>query len=57
MSMDSRNGGTNRFGEAFVVDGLFVADTSVPPPIGASNPTLSMVALAIRTADFIITKL
>ena len=57
MSDDSRNGGTNRFGEVFGVNGLFVADNSVLPPIGASNPTLSMVALAIRTADFIITKL
>lgn len=57
MSDDSRDGGTNRFGEVFGVDGLFVADNSVLPPIGASNPTLSMVALAIRTADFITTKL
>jgi choline dehydrogenase-like flavoprotein len=41
------------FGEVFGTSGLFVADNSVLPPLGASNPTLTTVALAIRTADYI----
>jgi choline dehydrogenase-like flavoprotein len=57
MSINPGEGGTNPYGEVFGVAGLFVADNSVLPPIGASNPTLSTVALAIRTADFIVTKL
>ncbi len=57
MSTDSSHGGTNRYGEVFGVSGLFVADNSVLPLVGASNPTLSTIALAIRTADFIITRL
>ncbi|MDQ0903583.1 MULTISPECIES: GMC oxidoreductase [unclassified Paenibacillus] len=57
MSDDSRDGATNRYGEVFGVAGLFVADNSVLPPLGASNPTLSTIALAIRTADYIIKKL
>lgn len=44
---------TNRFGEVFGVSGLFVADNSVLPTLPASNPTLTTVALAIRTADYI----
>ncbi|MGM0883918.1 MAG: GMC oxidoreductase [Bacillota bacterium] len=57
MSDDSCDGGTNRYGEVFGMAGLFVADNSVLPPIGASNPTLTTISLAIRTADYIITKL
>lgn len=57
MSFDSRDGATNPYGEVFGVTGLFVADNSILPPMGASNPTLSTVALAIRAADYIITKL
>lgn len=57
MSDDSCDGGTNRYGEVFGVAGLFVADNSVLPPMGASNPTLTTISLAIRTADYIMTKL
>ena len=57
MGENSRDGATNSYGEVFGVDGLFVADNSVLPPMGASNPTLSTIALAIRTADFIVAKL
>jgi choline dehydrogenase-like flavoprotein len=53
MSTSSFDGGTNPYGEVFGVSGLFVADNSVLPPIGASNPTLTTIALAIRTADYI----
>ncbi|KRE53698.1 glucose-methanol-choline oxidoreductase [Paenibacillus sp. Soil522] len=57
MSNDSSDGVTSPYGEVFGVAGLFVADNSVLPPMGASNPTLSTVSLAIRTADYMITKL
>lgn len=36
------------------VAGLFVADNSSLPYIGAEDPTLTTVALAIRTADYIV---
>lgn len=45
---------TNRFGQIHDVPGLYVADLSVLPSMWATNPTLSVVALAIRTADHII---
>lgn len=57
MSLDITKGGANRYGEVFGVTGLFVADNSVLPPIGASNPTLTTISLAIRTADYMVTKL
>jgi choline dehydrogenase-like flavoprotein len=57
MGDDPYHATTNRFGEVFSVSGLFVADNSVMPSIGAVNPTLSMVAFAIRTADYIIHQL
>lgn len=42
---------TNGYGQVHGVTGLYVADNSVIPTIGASNPTLTSIALAIRTAD------
>ncbi|MBD0384073.1 GMC oxidoreductase [Paenibacillus sedimenti] len=53
MGDDSRHAAVNRYGEVFGVSGLFVADNSVIPASGAANPTLTTVALAIRTADYI----
>lgn len=44
---------TNQYGEIHQVSNLFVADSSVLPYIGAANPTLTIVAVAIRTADYI----
>jgi choline dehydrogenase-like flavoprotein len=48
---------TNRYGEVFGVSGLFIADNSVIPTSGAANPTLTTVALALRTADYIAERL
>lgn len=53
MGDNSSRAAVNRYGEVFGISGLFVADNSVIPVSGASNPTLSTVALAIRTADYI----
>lgn len=41
------------FGQVHGVSGLFVADNSALPDTGAENQTLSTIALAIRTADYI----
>jgi choline dehydrogenase-like flavoprotein len=53
MSADPRDGVTNRWGQAHDVPNLFVSDGSVFSTSGAPNPTLTIVALAIRQADHI----
>lgn len=53
MSVDPRDGVTNRWGQAHDVPNLFVSDGSVFSTSGAANPTLTIVALAIRQADHI----
>ncbi|MBD2872077.1 GMC oxidoreductase [Paenibacillus arenilitoris] len=57
MGDDPLTSATDRYGQIHGVEGLYVADNSVLPSTGASNPTLSTVALAIRTADYIVRKL
>lgn len=57
MGDDPLTSATNRYGQIHGVEGLYVADNSVLPSTGASNPTLSTAALAIRTADYIIGQL
>lgn len=57
MGDDPLTSATNRFGQIHGVPGLYIADNSVLPSIGASNPTLSTVALAIRTVDYLIKQL
>jgi choline dehydrogenase-like flavoprotein len=53
MSDDPEDGVTNRWGRVHGVSNLFVSDGSVFPSSGACNPTLTIVALAIRQADHI----
>jgi choline dehydrogenase-like flavoprotein len=38
-------------GKVHSVDNLYIAGSSVFPAYGASNPTLTIVALSIRLAD------
>ncbi|MDQ0887185.1 choline dehydrogenase-like flavoprotein [Paenibacillus sp. V4I9] len=57
MGDNPNTSATNRYGQIHGVPGLYIADNSVLPSIGAANPTLSTVALAIRTADHIIKQL
>lgn len=45
---------TNRFGQVHGISNLYIADNSVVNLTSPSNPTLTTVALAIRTADHII---
>ena len=53
MSADPEDGVTNRWGQVHDIDNLFVSDGSVFSTSAAANPTLSIVALAIRQADHI----
>lgn len=53
MSADPRDGVTNRWGQAHDVPNLFISDGSVFSTSGGVNPTLTIVALAIRQADHI----
>ncbi|MDQ8739463.1 GMC family oxidoreductase [Paenibacillus sp. LHD-38] len=53
MGDDPDTSATNRYGQVHGIQGLYVADNSVFPSVGATNPTLTTVALAIRTADYI----
>lgn len=43
----------NRWGQSHDIDNLFVSDGSVFTTGAAENPTLTIVALAIRQADYI----
>ena len=53
MSADPKDGVTNRWGQAHDIPNLFVSDGSLFSSSGAGNPTLTIVALAIRQADHI----
>ena len=52
MSEDPTNGVVDRWGRAHDVPNLFVSDGSQFPSSGAANPTLTIVALAIRQAKY-----
>ncbi|MGM0877059.1 MAG: GMC oxidoreductase [Bacillota bacterium] len=56
MGIDPETSATNRFGQIHGIQGLYIADNSVLPTLSAANPTLSTVALAIKTADHIVKK-
>jgi len=53
MSADPKDGVTNRWGQVHDMDNLFVSDGSTFSTSAAANPTLTIVALAIRQADHI----
>jgi choline dehydrogenase-like flavoprotein len=53
MSENPRDGVVNRWGQTHDVPNLFVSDGSVFTTGAAENPTLTIVALAIRQADHI----
>ncbi|WP_063891976.1 GMC oxidoreductase [Paenibacillus sp. Soil787] len=56
MGKDPSTSVTDLYGQVHGISGLYVADNSVLPFIGSGNPTLTTVALAIRTADHIATQ-
>ncbi len=53
MSAKAQDGVVNRWGQSHDIDNLFVSDGSVFTTGAAENPTLTIVALAIRQADYI----
>lgn len=57
MSERPEDGVVDRWGEAHDVPGLFLSDGSVMTSGAAANPTLTIVALAIRQAEHIADRL
>ncbi len=57
MSARPEDGVVNEFGRAHDVPNLFVSDGSVMPTGAAANPTLTIVALALRQADYIASEM
>jgi choline dehydrogenase-like flavoprotein len=53
MSEKPRDGVVNRYGQAHDIPNLFVSDGSQFTSSSGENPTLTIVALAIRQAEFI----
>ena len=53
MSLRPEDGVVNGHGRAHDVPNLFVSDGSALSTAGSANPTLTIVALALRQADFI----
>ena len=66
MGKDISHGVVDRFGRVFkkdindpskVYDGLYVADASIIPTALGVNPSLTISALSLRIADFIVSGL
>jgi choline dehydrogenase-like flavoprotein len=53
MSSDPRQGVTDSHGRIHGIANLYVAGSSLFPTSGWANPTLTIIALALRTADAI----
>lgn len=57
MSERAEDGVVDRWGRAHTVPNLFISDGSVMTTGAAANPTLTIVALAIRQADYLVTEM
>src|SRR6266436_389007 len=53
MSADPREAVTNAWGQTHDIKNLFISDGSAMTTAGAANPTLTIVALALRQAEYI----
>jgi choline dehydrogenase-like flavoprotein len=53
MSAKPEEGVVNKYGQAHDIKNLFVSDGSQFTTGGAENPTLTIVTLAIRQAEYI----
>jgi choline dehydrogenase-like flavoprotein len=53
MSADPKDGVTNLHGRAHDVPNLFISDGSALSTPGAANPTLTIVSLALRQAEYL----
>jgi len=57
MGADRRTSVTDRFGRCWDVDNLYIGDGAVFASKAHKNPTLTIMALAMRSADHIATRL
>jgi choline dehydrogenase-like flavoprotein len=57
MTDNPRNGVTDRHGRVLGVENLYVVGSSVFPTSGWANPTLTVIALTLRTSDYISQRL
>ena len=57
MGNDPAHSVTDAFGKVWGHDNLFIADASLHPTNGAFNPVLTIMALAFRSADHILSTL
>lgn len=58
MGRDPRSSVVGPAGEAHLVEGLYIGDSSIlPNGLGGPNPTLTVQALAARTAEHILARL
>lgn len=53
MSEKPEDGVCNKFGQSHEISNLFISDGSQFTTSAAENPTLTIVSLAIRQADYI----
>jgi len=53
MGHDPETSVTNSWGQTHDIENLFISDGSLFPTAGCENPTLTIVALALRQADYI----
>ena len=53
MGNDPKTSVCNAWGQTHDVRNLFVSDGSLFPSVGCENPTLTIVALALRQADYL----
>ena len=57
MSEKPDDGVTNAHGQCHDIKNMFISDGSALTSAGAANPTLTIVALALRQADYIESEL
>ena len=57
MGDDPDSSVCNRWGQTHELDNLFISDGSVFPTSGCANPTLTIVALALRQADRLLARI
>jgi choline dehydrogenase-like flavoprotein len=53
MGTDAKNSVLNKYAQAWDVENLFVTDGAAWVSSGCANPTLTMMALTVRTCDYI----
>ena len=57
MGNDPATSVCNRWGQTHELDNLFISDGSLFPTSGCANPTLTIIALALRQAEYLTAQL